>query len=49
MAYLKDEYLNDSPVTSMKEARKVLARAIALYNEDRPHMSIGNLYPSHGS
>jgi transposase InsO family protein len=43
---LKDEYLNDSPVTTLKEARKVLARVIALYNEDRPHMSIGNLYPS---
>jgi len=43
---LKDEYLNDSPVTSMKEARKVLARIIGLYNEDRPHMSIGNLCPS---
>ena len=43
---LKDEYLNDSQVTSMEEARKVLARAVSLYNEDRPHMSIGNLYPS---
>lgn len=43
---LKDEYLIDSPVTSMEEARNVLARAVNLYNEDRPHMSIGNLYPS---
>jgi transposase InsO family protein len=43
---LKDEYLIDSPVNSMEEARKVLARAVRLYNEDRPHMSIGNLYPS---
>ena len=43
---LKDEYLNDNPVTSMVQARKVLARAVCLYNEDRPHMSIGNLYPS---
>ena len=43
---LKDEYLIDSPVNSMEEARKVLARAVSLYNEDRPHMSIGNLYPS---
>jgi len=43
---LKDEYLIDSPVTSMEEARNVLARAVSLYNEDRPHMSIGNLYPS---
>jgi transposase InsO family protein len=43
---LKDEYLNDTPVTSMVQARKVLARAVCLYNEERPHMSIGNLYPS---
>jgi putative transposase len=43
---LKDEYLIDSPVTSIGDARKVLARAVSLYNEDRPHMSIGNLYPS---
>jgi transposase InsO family protein len=43
---LKDEYLTDSPVKSIEEARIVLARAVQLYNEDRPHMSIGNLYPS---
>ena len=43
---LKDEYLNDIPVTSVEEARKVLTRSVSLYNEDRPHMSIGNLYPS---
>jgi transposase InsO family protein len=44
---LKDEYLNDNQITSLVQARKVLARAVCLYNEDRPHMSIGNLYPSH--
>ena len=43
---LKDEYLNDSPVTTMEEAREVLARSVSFYNEDRPHMSIGNQYPS---
>jgi putative transposase len=43
---LKDEYLTDTPVKSIDEARIVLARAVQLYNEDRPHMSIGNLYPS---
>jgi putative transposase len=43
---LKDEYLTDSPVKSINDARIVLARAVQLYNEDRPHMSIGNLYPS---
>jgi putative transposase len=43
---LKDEYLIDSPVNSMEEASKVLARSVSLYNDDRPHMSIGNQYPS---
>jgi len=43
---LKDEYLTDSPVKSIDDARIILARAVQLYNEDRPHMSIGNLYPS---
>jgi putative transposase len=42
---LKDEYLNDSPVKSIEEARIVLARAVYLYNEERPHMSVGNMYP----
>ena len=43
---LKDEYLIDCLVNSVEGARKILARAVDLYNEDRPHMSIGNLYPS---
>lgn len=43
---LKDEYLIDSRATTIEEAKKVLARAVRLYNEDRPHMSIGNQYPS---
>jgi transposase InsO family protein len=43
---LKDEYLTDRPVKSIQEARTILARAVFLYNEDRPHMSIGNQYPS---
>jgi transposase InsO family protein len=42
---LKDEYLTDSPVKSLAEAKKTLARAVYLYNEDRPHMSVGNHYP----
>jgi len=43
---LKDEYLNDSQVTSIEEAKLVLARSVNLYNKERPHMSIGNQYPS---
>jgi transposase InsO family protein len=43
---IKDEYLNDSNVKSIEDAKTVLAHAVNLYNEDRPHMSIGNHYPS---
>jgi putative transposase len=43
---LKDEYLNDSPVKTLYEARLLLERSVRMYNEDRPHMSIGNHYPS---
>jgi putative transposase len=43
---IKDEYLNDSNVKTIEDAKIVLARAVNLYNEDRPHMSIGNHYPS---
>lgn len=43
---IKDEYLQDYTVMSLKQAKKVLAFAVKLYNEDRPHNSIGNLYPS---
>lgn len=43
---IKDEYLNDSQVKSIDEARIILTHAVNLYNEDRPHMSIGNHYPS---
>lgn len=43
---LKDEYLNDSSVKTIYEARLLLAKSVCLYNEDRPHMSIGNHYPS---
>ena len=43
---LKDEYLNDNVVKSIKSARDVLTQAVTLYNEDRPHMSVGNNYPS---
>jgi putative transposase len=43
---IKDEYLNDSNVKSIEDAKIVLAHAVNLYNEERPHMSIGNHYPS---
>lgn len=43
---LKDEYLLDTSVCTVTNAKKILANAVFLYNEDRPHMSIGYQYPS---
>lgn len=42
---LKDEYLECYKVTTFKEANELLKQVIKLYNEERPHMSIGNLVP----
>jgi len=43
---LKDEYLLDEQVHCIKQARRVLAKSVDLYNTDRPHMSISNMTPS---
>ena len=43
---IKDEYLNNHKVNSISEAKELLNFVITLYNDDRPHMSIGNLTPS---
>jgi putative transposase len=43
---LKGECLIYSHVESIEEAKKALKNAVYFYNEERPHMSIGNLYPS---
>lgn len=42
---LKNEYLQFYKVENIEEAKIKLKRAIELYNNDRPHMSIGNLTP----
>ncbi len=42
---LKEEYLSHYQVKTLSEARKLLSQCIKLYNEDRPHMSIGMLTP----
>jgi putative transposase len=42
---LKDEYLECYQVNNMKEARYLLDSVVKLYNQQRPHMSIGNLTP----
>lgn len=42
---IKEEYLNDNKVNNVKQAKQLLDSSVSLYNEDRPHMSIGNLTP----
>lgn len=43
---LKHEYLNFYTPENINEATVILNTAIQLYNEQRPHMSIGNLKPN---
>lgn len=43
---IKEEYLNTYNTNNLEEARKQISKAIELYNNDRPHMSIGNLTPN---
>lgn len=42
---LKSEYLNQYGITNIKDARKCLQSSIELYNNERPHFSIGLLTP----
>jgi transposase InsO family protein len=42
---LKGEYLKHYQIKNMKEAKEKLSEAVKLYNEDRPHFSIGLLTP----
>jgi len=42
---LKEEYLLEYQVDNFQEASQLLNRVIKLYNEQRPHLSIGNLTP----
>lgn len=43
---IKEEYLMNYHTCHVEEAKKQLQQAINLYNNDRPHMSIGNLTPN---
>lgn len=43
---IKDEYLENYEVVTIKEAKAVLKKAVDLYNKERPHMSLGNLTPN---
>jgi transposase InsO family protein len=43
---IKGEYLFDYQINSLEEAKSVLKSVVGLYNEERPHSSVGNLVPS---
>jgi transposase InsO family protein len=43
---IKEEYLNDYQVDNTEDAKELLDAVIQLYNNERPHMSIGNLTPN---
>ncbi|MDO9551409.1 integrase core domain-containing protein [Rhodonellum sp.] len=42
---IKEEYLYNYDIDTLKEARDLLSEAVNLYNSERPHMSIGNFTP----
>lgn len=42
---LKGEYLKHYKVNTFEQAKELLDKAVELYNQERPHMSIGNLVP----
>jgi len=44
---IKEEYLDDYQVDNAQEAKELLDAVIKLYNNERPHMSIGNLTPNY--
>lgn len=44
---LKNEYLAHYEVQNLQQAEVLLAQAVELYNQERPHMSISNLTPQH--
>lgn len=43
---IKEEYLFDYKVNNLYQAKKVLEKVVKLYNDERPHMSIGYLTPN---
>lgn len=43
---MKLEYLEDQTVHTLSEAKAKLKEAVRRYNDERPHMSIGNLKPN---
>lgn len=43
---MKQEYLEDQNINTLNEAKILLEQVVNLYNNERPHMSIGNLKPN---
>jgi putative transposase len=43
---IKGEYLIDYQINNLEEAKTLLESVVGLYNEDRPHSSVGNMVPS---
>lgn len=43
---IKEEYLNDYHLDNINDAKELLDAVVQLYNNERPHMSIGNLTPN---
>jgi transposase InsO family protein len=43
---IKGEYLESYDISNIKDAKALLHDVVALYNNERPHMSIGNLTPN---
>ena len=43
---LKEEYLNHYKIENIREAQDYLSKAVEIYNNMRPHMSIGNFTPA---
>jgi transposase InsO family protein len=44
---IKEEYLNDYKIDDFIQAKELLDIVVRLYNNERPHMSIGNLTPNY--
>lgn len=43
---IKEEYIDNYDVNSLKEAKQLLKSVVDLYNDQRPHMSNGNQTPT---
>ena len=43
---IKEEYLEAYQVNDLNRAKQLLKKVVELYNDERPHMSIGNLTPN---